>query len=168
MMVKVDIGCGTKKREGFIGMDMIDHPSIGVMHDLRVFPWPFKDDSIDEIHMDQVIEHLPDTVRTMEEIHRILKKTGTAKICYPWYRAYGAFGDPTHIHYFNDRMIEYFIEERLGGRYRYTNRFFYLDFIKFNTYPFLRWMPNRVLRFISRHLALDVVHGIEITIRPQK
>jgi SAM-dependent methyltransferase len=166
--MKLDIGCGTAKRPGYMGMDVIDHPAVDIRHDLRRFPWPLPDDSVDELLMLQVIEHLPDTVRTFEEIHRILKPDGVAVVEYPWYRSYGAFGDPTHVHFFNDRLIDYFIEDGLGAKYRYTDRFFRLRRRVLVTYPFLAWLPGRVLKGVSRHLGLDVVHAVSITIQPKK
>ena len=166
--MKLDVGCGTSKRTGFVGMDVLDHPAVDIRHDLRVFPWPIQDDSVTELWMDNVIEHLPDTVRTFEEIHRIVRADGRATILYPWYRSYGAFGDPTHVHFFNDLLVEYFLEESFGGKYLYTRKFFRLLGMDLHTYPFLRWMPNRVRRFVSRHLALDIVHGCTIIVQPKK
>ena len=166
--MKLDVGCGLSKHPGFVGMDMLDDPSIDIRHDLRVFPWPVADNSVSEMLMLQVIEHLPDTLATFNEIHRVLRPDGIATLTYPWYRSWGAYGDPTHVHFFTDLLIDYFIEDRLGGKYRYTNRFFILRSLQLETYPFLRWMPARALRFISRHLALDVVHGVRIRIQPKK
>lgn len=53
----LDLGCGTRKREGAIGVDKI--PSVAdILHDLDCFPYPFEDSSFDEIHLDNVLEHL--------------------------------------------------------------------------------------------------------------
>ena len=69
----LDIGCGNKKRPGSIGLDINPSTSADVVHDLNVFPYPFADSSFDEIHADNVIEHLDDVIAVMEEIHRLAR-----------------------------------------------------------------------------------------------
>jgi len=53
--MKIDIGCGNHKKEGFIGLD-IDKNSqadiIGSALDL-----PLKDDSVDQIYCSHLVEH---------------------------------------------------------------------------------------------------------------
>ncbi len=67
-MKKVDFGCGTSKRKGFIGVDVLPLPGVDIVHDLNKFPYPFKDDEIDFAWMDQVLEHVEDPLS--EEILR--------------------------------------------------------------------------------------------------
>lgn len=43
--VKLDIGCGGNKQEGFIGMDKRELPGVDIIHDLEVFPWCIPTDS---------------------------------------------------------------------------------------------------------------------------
>jgi hypothetical protein len=38
--MKLDLGCGTKKREGFVGVDSMTLPGVDVVVDLRITPWP--------------------------------------------------------------------------------------------------------------------------------
>ena len=40
-------------------------------HDLNCVPWPFADDTFEEVHAYDVLEHLEDVVRALEEIYRI-------------------------------------------------------------------------------------------------
>jgi SAM-dependent methyltransferase len=166
--VKLDVGCGTKKCDGYIGIDRVDDPRVDINHELSVLPWPIGEDTVDEIRMIQVIEHLPDIVGTMEEIHRILKPGGRAVIAYPWYRSYGAYSDPTHVHFLNDRMIDYFTDSPYGMRYGYSAKKFTLHRRELVTYPVLAFLPDRLLKFVNRHLGLDIIHGVEIEIEPIK
>ena len=94
---KLNLGSGARPREGWINLDITDkHPNIDVVHNLDQYPWPFEDDSIDEIWMNQVLEHVSDPNRAMQEIHRILKKGCTAQICVPHFTWQYAYTDPTH------------------------------------------------------------------------
>lgn len=44
-----------------------------------MFPYPFESGSIDQVYLDNVIEHLDKPMRVMEEVHRITKLVGTKK-----------------------------------------------------------------------------------------
>jgi SAM-dependent methyltransferase len=171
--VKLDVGCGTCKLAGFVGMDAHHLPGVDIVHDLTVFPWPIQDQAVEQIWCSNVIEHLPDTVATMNEFHRIAKKDCRVFIIYPHYRSFGSYGDPTHVHFFNENMIEYFLEPgtstRLENRYAfYTQRYWRLTSRKLSTYPFLRFLPDRWLSLMARHFVADIVHSVELEITPVK
>ena len=73
----LDLGCGKKKRPGAIGVDYSDRHNADVIHDLNVFPYPFEGDSIDQVYLDNVLEHLNKLMRVMEGVHRLTKLGGT-------------------------------------------------------------------------------------------
>lgn len=107
--MKLNLGCGDIPREGYINVDK--RPSLSgvdMVHDLDIYPWPFDDSSIDEVFMDQCLEHLIDRNRAMKEIHRILKKGGKAVICVPHFTWQYAYADPTHRHFFAYRTFFYY------------------------------------------------------------
>lgn len=62
--VKLDLGGGQNPREGFECVDL-NAPSPKHRVDLFKFPWPFKDNSVDELHASHFIEHIP--CRDVEE-----------------------------------------------------------------------------------------------------
>lgn len=81
MKSRLNLGCGTELRPGYINVDdgSMWNGQIrdgAVIHNLNVFPWPFADESAQEILMWNVIEHLPDTGRVMSEVRRILEPGG--------------------------------------------------------------------------------------------
>ena len=92
----LDLGCGKKKRPGTIGVDYSDRHDADVIHDLNVFPYPFESDSIDKVYLDNVLEHLDEPMRVMNEVHRITKTGGEVKVIVPYFRSVWAFIDPTH------------------------------------------------------------------------
>lgn len=67
----LDVGCGTAKIKGAIGIDRIKLDGVDIVHDLNKFPWLFKDKTFDEIYMNDIIEHLDDTIKVMEECCRL-------------------------------------------------------------------------------------------------
>ncbi len=97
-MIKLDIGCGKKKKEGFIGIDCIAFP--GVDHVLNVADerWPFDDNSVDEVYASHIIEHLTarERVAFVNELYRVLKPGAKCTLIAPHWASCRAYGDPTH------------------------------------------------------------------------
>lgn len=132
-LIILDLGCGKKKREGSIGVDFSDRHDADVIHDLNVFPYPFENASVDQVYLDNVLEHLDEPVRVMEEIYRIVKPVGAVKVIVPYFRSKWAFIDPTHKHYFTvDSFAYYDPRHPICIRYAYTNARFMVDKIVFN------------------------------------
>jgi predicted SAM-dependent methyltransferase len=104
----LDLGCGNKKKEGAIGIDINPCTNPDVVHDLNTFPYPFEDSTFDEIYADNVIEHLDEVFKVMEELQRICKPGGILIIKVPYFRSRYAFIDPTHKHYFTVESFTYF------------------------------------------------------------
>ncbi len=39
----LDVGCGSRKLPGALGMDILSLPSVDVVHDVNRTPWPFEE-----------------------------------------------------------------------------------------------------------------------------
>jgi predicted SAM-dependent methyltransferase len=98
MVVKLDLGCGDNKREGFTGVDKYKTPSVDIEHDLFVYPWPFESDSVDEVHCSHFFEHVPGLERPkfMDELYRVMKPKAQATIIVPYARSPRSIQDYTH------------------------------------------------------------------------
>jgi predicted SAM-dependent methyltransferase len=68
--LKLDLGCGQNPKEGFEGVDVRGGKAKHEV-DLFKFPWPFENDSVEEIHASHFLEHVP--AREVEE--RDLRQT---------------------------------------------------------------------------------------------
>lgn len=95
--IRLDLGCGKKPMEGFIGVDSIDFGQPHVL-DLRFTPWPWQNDSVDEVRSSHFVEHLTGAERIsfFNELYRIMKPGGIAEIITPNWSHASAYGDPTH------------------------------------------------------------------------
>ena len=75
-MKVLDVGCGDRKTEDALGIDIVGLPGVDIVHDLNVFPWPLESGSFDKVLMLNILEHLDDTIKVMREVYRILKPGG--------------------------------------------------------------------------------------------
>jgi SAM-dependent methyltransferase len=129
----LDLGCGNRKRPGAIGIDVNPRADADVIHDLDSCPYPFADSLFDEIYADNVLEHLQDVIKVMEELHRISKPGGLVKIIVPYFRAKWAFIDPTHRHFFTVDSFSYFDPSHIHNQlYKYSKATFKVEKIIFN------------------------------------
>ncbi len=95
--IKLDIGCGSAKREGFLGADCLAFPGVDVTTDLRR-RWPWPDASVAEAHSSHFVEHLDgmERVHFANELHRVLVPGGKATVIVPHWASGRAYGDPSH------------------------------------------------------------------------
>ena len=95
--LKLDLGCGTRKVEGFLGVDVLAFDGVDVVHDLRT-PWPWADASVGEVTCSHFVEHLtnPERIHFWNELGRVLVPGGTARIVTPHWSHACAYGDPSH------------------------------------------------------------------------
>lgn len=147
----LDLGCGTRKRPGAIGLDINDRTDADVFHDLNTFPYPFDDESFDEILLDNTIEHLDNVIRVLEEVHRICRPGGLVTIVVPYFRSVWAFIDPTHKHFFTVGSFYYFDPDQLmSARYPYSRVRFKCERIVFNETVGSSWPKKILLKVANR------------------
>lgn len=114
--LKLDLACGDNKREGFFGVDFIKTDSTDFECNLLKFPWPWEDNSVEELHCSHFIEHVPMCYISptgeyknipepgdkdllfafFDECYRILKPGASLTIWCPCARSNRAFQDVTH------------------------------------------------------------------------
>ena len=101
MATKLNLGCGNEYKEGWINIDVNKKVKADIYHDLTK-RFPFKDGYIDEILLDNVLEHIKKDYyfKFLKEIHRICKKGAKIHIYVPHFSGMYAFTHPTHYNYF--------------------------------------------------------------------
>lgn len=95
--MKLDLACGQNKRPGFTGVDIAPGEGVDIVHDLETYPWPFKDHSVEEIHISHYAEHVKDLNAFMNEMWRVCEKDAKVSIVGPYYTSIRAWQDPTHV-----------------------------------------------------------------------
>jgi len=178
MKTKLHLGCGHIIKEGWVNHDIVHLPGVDVVHDLAKFPWPWEDSVFEEIYMHNVLEHLPETTRTMEELWRIMKPGGAIFIRVPYWNSFEAWGDPTHERLFSEEVFEFYDPTTWRGvdRAYYSKAKFKIEEIAFSVnffkplvrgtrgYRFGRRVTNPTLKALIRIPATylcNIIHAIE-------
>lgn len=107
-LVKLDLACGGRKTPGFIGVDIVQMDGVDVVHNLSQFPWPWENESVEEIHCSHYVEHVPDLLKFMDEAARILIPGGKMTVIAPYYTSMRATQDPTHVRSISEATFLYF------------------------------------------------------------
>ncbi len=98
-LVRLNLGCGAQRLPGYINADRFG--DVDVMCNLEAFPWPWADNSVDEILLKHVLEHLGESTETfmniVRELYRICKPNATIHIIVPHPRHDDFLHDPTHV-----------------------------------------------------------------------
>jgi SAM-dependent methyltransferase len=138
---RLNLGCGTDVRAGWLNLDVAPLAGVDVVHDLRRLPLPFGDDRFAEILAKDVLEHL-DYLPLLRELHRILSPGGALHVVSPHFTSAAVWLDPTHRTAFSIDTLRFFARED-----RFSSRSYYFDFaftrverarIVFHRY---RWQP---------------------------
>ncbi len=160
----LDVGCGTSKSENAVGLDFYDLPGVDVVHDLNQYPWPFEVGTFDEVHILDVLEHLDQPIRAMEEIYRVLKLGGEIYIrVVPWNHYY-AFSDPTHKWFFAEKYFDFFTPSTQRGYYT-TARFEKVSIKRTYDVTARKWFRFEwLMNFLSQFLC-NVIDGLHIRMK---
>jgi predicted SAM-dependent methyltransferase len=113
--MKLDIACGANKKteEGVVwtGIDIAPIEGVDIVHDLNVYPWPIEDNSVDEAWCSHYIEHTPDLMKFMNEVHRIMKPGAKVTFISPYYSSVRCWQDPTHLRAISEWTYYYYNAE---------------------------------------------------------
>ncbi|MFH0854426.1 MAG: class I SAM-dependent methyltransferase [bacterium] len=127
----LDLGCGRCKykqlvlqnADSYTGCDYYDHKNMDIK--CSADNTPFEDDSFDTIICFQVLEHVLDPQKVIEESFRILKKGGYMLLSTPWMHPY--HGEPDDYYRFSKDALSYLLKKSgyeileivtTGGRWR--------------------------------------------------
>ncbi|MEE9444056.1 MAG: methyltransferase domain-containing protein [Cocleimonas sp.] len=123
--MKLNLGCGNKKKEGFTGVDKYPCDAVDKLADLTK-ELPFEDNSIEEIWLDNVIEHIQDIPALMTEMNRICQNKAKVTIITPHFSSADSWRDPTHIHHLSYFSMDHFekmdVAHYTGGGFKIIHR----------------------------------------------
>lgn len=161
MTARLHLGAGNEILPGWVNHDLVALPGVAVVHDLTVFPWPFASAHFHEVRMIHVLEHLPDPIKTLEEIHRIAAPDAKITIRIPYWNSPDFSTDPTHKTAFNEHSFEYFDPNERHCRERpyYSTARFHIQGKHYYIRPRRHYYrvstlwQQRILEGLARHLG---------------
>jgi SAM-dependent methyltransferase len=109
--LRLNLGCGQRPRPGFYGVDHLDLPGVDIVADLNRPFTQLPDDSVSEIYTRHTLEHVPQLLPLMAELHRITRADGRIEIIVPHFSNPFGYSDPTHVRFFGLYSFFYFADE---------------------------------------------------------
>jgi len=94
--MKLNIGCGNKRIEGYIGVDKFECKGSDFLCDIENEALPFNDNSCTHILLDNVVEHFSKVNEVFKEIHRVSDNNCEINIITPHFSSLSSWIDPTH------------------------------------------------------------------------
>lgn len=99
--MRLNLGCGNKKPKDWVNVDKVATYSPDQIVDLEKLPWPWSDNSVDEIMLSHVLEHLGAATDVylgiIKELYRVCRNGAQIHIVVPHPRHDHFLGDPTHV-----------------------------------------------------------------------
>ena len=81
MSLRLDLGCGPYRREGYLGLDLKHEKNLDIIGDAHNLP--IRDKVLEEIISTKVFEHLNNPYQCFSECKRVIKKWGRIIIGIP-------------------------------------------------------------------------------------
>ena len=166
-LTKLNLGCGTDIKKGYVNLDRAKIKRVDIVHSLESFPYPFKDNTFEEVIAINVLEHLDDTIKVMEEIWRISRNNAKVIIRVPYWNSIDSITDPTHKKLFNQYSFKFFdpTTKRCQKRPYYTrarfninHEYYYIKLIKYFKVgnPILKAILN-----LPSHYLCNIIRVLE-------
>jgi SAM-dependent methyltransferase len=182
--LKINLGAGSDILTGYVNHDLVHLPGIDVVHNLNKYPWPWAYGSVEEIKMYDVLEHLDDFMKAMEEIFRVLSPGGRCRVSVPYWNAWCAYADPTHKRGFHEITFRFFDPGSVYCQERsyYTAARFNIVEEKFIVVPFSpyfgipgvgeivvsRKFTKRIVGFVGNYFISNLIQGLQLVLEKPK
>lgn len=110
--LRLNLGCGIHHFEGWLNVDKEELLEPDMQVDLEEPPWPWDDDSVNEVRFIHSLEHLGDSPRTfaqiMQELYRVCRHGAHIYIAAAHPRHDSFINDPTACHPVTASSLQYF------------------------------------------------------------
>lgn len=99
--MRLNLGCGNRKFPGWLNVDKVAACKPDQVVDVEVLPWPWPDDSVEEVLLAHVLEHLGAQTDVylgiIKELYRVCRDGAKITVIVPHPRHDFFLDDPTHV-----------------------------------------------------------------------
>lgn len=99
--MRLNLGCGNRKFPGWVNTDKVAACNPDQVVDLERLPWPWPDDSVEEVMLSHVLEHLGQATDVylglIKELYRVCRDGAKITVIVPHPRHDHFLNDPTHV-----------------------------------------------------------------------
>lgn len=110
--MKLNIGCGVNKLNGFVNIDKYAVCEPDLLMDAEVLPWPIGDNEVDEVIFNHSLEHMggdPNVfLGIIKDLYRVCKPNALIHINVPHPRHDYFISDPTHVRAITPELLYLF------------------------------------------------------------
>ncbi len=114
--MRLNLGCGFDKKADWVNVDMRPQSEPDELVNLEETPWPWADNSAEEVQLRHVLEHLGATTDSylaiIKELWRICRPGALVRIVVPHPRHDHYLNDPTHVRPITVQGLEMFSQKR--------------------------------------------------------
>jgi SAM-dependent methyltransferase len=160
---RLNIGASQTRLDGFTNVDIAPWADVSI--DIGREKLPFDDDSVDLVFSYHTLEHVPDYLFALGEIHRVLKHGAPFLVGLPYVTLTEVhLVNPYHLHNFNERSFDFFERGKLLGSA--TEKVlrrpveFKKAFHRLHYMGMVHLLPERGKRWARRHL-FNVVRKVD-------
>jgi len=107
--MKINLGCGNDYREEWVNVDFNKEIKADEYIDLEL-PLPYEDNSVDEVLLDNTLEHIKNIFPFLDELHRICKQNAIIEIYVPHFSGIYATKHLAHYYQFGIGSFDIFKE----------------------------------------------------------
>jgi glycosyltransferase involved in cell wall biosynthesis len=89
--LRIDIGCGSIRKQGTIGIDIQALPEVDHVLDIEQEPLPFNDRTVEYVHSSHFLEHIENATAVFAEIGRVCQDNARLELWTPYAWSNSAF-----------------------------------------------------------------------------
>ena len=143
-MLRLNLGCGNKRRPGFLGVDIGDFDAVDVRQDVLSYLRSLGDQTVQEVYSRHFLEHLEPAAlqELLAHVDRVLVPGGRAHFIVPHFSNPYFYSDPTHRQPFGVHTFSYLCEYTCLRRHvpNYARRAGWtLSRVQVGFLPYERW-----------------------------
>jgi SAM-dependent methyltransferase len=160
--LRIDLGCGNSKKEGFTGIDVNFYPGVDFVANLDEGLGFIPDNAVDECYSAHFMEHILNFEFMMQEIHRTIKPGGIIEIAVPHFSNPYFYSDFTHRRFFGLYSFSYFSSSQKGQRRKVPFYNFPFEFEVVSKKLVFRSALNPVLNLWRKYIVQTVFNAFPL------